>query len=168
MRTTWILVFEGTLSLGCKTSRILVLRTLKIPLQNDGLVSVFKSSYPSWRPVLKTGLQGIFKMHFCPLGFVEMTTFGATGDDKIVALTTFSCMCCGHSTHAILRVSRYGVCMLFFWPISDRGYYNSFHEWNWSNMYIDNLVQDCGISSASAVVMPWSCTEPSMCAIKHL
>ena len=36
---------KGALNLGCKTSRTLVLRTLKIRLQNDGSVNVFKSSY---------------------------------------------------------------------------------------------------------------------------
>ena len=66
--TTWILVLKGVLNLSCKTYRILVLRTLKISLQNDGSVNVFKSSYPSWRPVLKTGLQDVFKVHLCPLG----------------------------------------------------------------------------------------------------
>ena len=66
--TTWILVLKDVLNLGCKTSRILVLGTLKIRLQSDGSINVFKSSYPSWIPVLKTGLQDIFKIHFCQLG----------------------------------------------------------------------------------------------------
>ena len=70
LRTTWILVLKGALNLGCKTSRILVLGTLKIRLQNDGSVNVFKSSYPSWRTVLKTGLQDVFKVHLCPLGCI--------------------------------------------------------------------------------------------------
>ena len=57
LRTTWIPVFEIMSSLGFKTSRKLVLRALKIRLQNDGFVKVLKSSYTSWRPVFETGLQ---------------------------------------------------------------------------------------------------------------
>ena len=45
--TTLIVVLERTISLGCKTSRILVLRTWKIRLKNDGSVNVFKFSYQS-------------------------------------------------------------------------------------------------------------------------
>ena len=59
LRTTWILVLKGALNLGSKTSRILVLGTLKIHLQNDGSVNVFKSSYPSSRLVFKTSLKYI-------------------------------------------------------------------------------------------------------------
>ena len=68
LRTTWILVLKGVLNLGSKTSRILVLRTMKMRLQNDGSVNAFKSSYMYWRPVLKTGLQNVIKIHLCPLG----------------------------------------------------------------------------------------------------
>ena len=63
----YLTVLKRETSLSLKTTRILVLRTLKIRLQNDGLVKVFKSSYTSWRPVFKTGLQDVFKIHFCPL-----------------------------------------------------------------------------------------------------
>ena len=60
LKTTWILVLKRVFNLGCKTSRILVSRNLKIRLQNDGSVNFFKSSYTSWRLVLKTGLQNTF------------------------------------------------------------------------------------------------------------
>ena len=72
LRTTWILVLKGALNLGCKTSRILVLGTLRIRLQNDGSVNVFKSSYTSWRPVLKTGHQDVFTIPFLPIGWTPL------------------------------------------------------------------------------------------------
>ena len=57
VRTTWISVLERASSLGFKTPRKLVLGALKIRLQGDGSVNVFKSSYTSLRPVFATGLQ---------------------------------------------------------------------------------------------------------------
>ena len=71
LRTTWIIVLKGALNEGCKTSITVVLRTLKKGLQDDRSVNVFKSSYPSWRPVLKTGLQDVFNVHFCPMGVLR-------------------------------------------------------------------------------------------------
>ena len=67
--------------------------------------------------------------------------------------------------HARDSMSHYGVCI---WPISNRGYLNGFHEWNWSHVYFDDLGRDCGVSGASAVEMSQSCTEPSLSALKHL
>ena len=72
-RTTLILILKEAINLGCKTSRALVLRTLNIRLKNNGSVNVVKSSYMFWRPVLKTGLQDFFKIHFCPLGVLRAT-----------------------------------------------------------------------------------------------
>ena len=47
LRTTLIPVLERASSLGFKTFRKLVLKALKIRLQNDGSVNVYKSSYTS-------------------------------------------------------------------------------------------------------------------------
>ena len=33
----------------------------------------------------------------------------------------------------------------------------------WNHIYIDGLVQDCGISVANALEIPLSCTKPSIC-----
>ena len=67
----YLTVLKRSSSLGFKTSRKLVLGALKIRLQNDGSVNVFKSSYTSWRPVLKTSLKDVFKIHFWPLGCIN-------------------------------------------------------------------------------------------------
>ena len=95
---------------------------------------------------------------------VEMTTFSATGDGRDVRLALFSCMCYGHSAHVIpchIMASAFDL-------YQTGGILNELHEWNWSHVYFDDLVRDCGVSGASAVEMSQSCTEPSLCALKHL
>ena len=60
----YLTVLKRASNLGCKTSRKLVLGALKICLQNDGSVKVFKSSYTSWRPVFETDLQDVLQRIF--------------------------------------------------------------------------------------------------------
>ena len=89
---------------------------------------------------------------------IEMTTFSAAGDGSDVRLALFSCMCYGHSAHVIpchIMASAFDL-----YQIGD--ILNWLHEWNWSHVYFDDLVRDCGVSGASAVEMSQSCTdEPS-------